>query len=117
MTISVVGVKDIRHYPCCPSCEGHVEVEVNGIAMCGKCHMTLSGKTTSYSVHFLAQGCDCEMYMYEMTAFECTIVAAFQSLKLEDVARKLLDEMLLKIMLGKKTLSIPLIQSTPMAWF
>ena len=37
--------------------------------------MTVSGKSTSYSVHFLAQGR--EQQSYEMTAFETTILAAF----------------------------------------
>ena len=93
MTISVVGVKDILRYPCCPSCKGRVEVEMNSIATCGKCLMTVPGRTTSYSVHFFAKDCDGETY--EMTAFECTILAAFPSIKVEDVAEKLLDAMLL----------------------
>ena len=102
MIISVVGVKNILRYPCCPSCKGRVEVEVNGIATCGKCHMTVSGRTTSYSVHFLAQDHDGETH--EMTAFERTILAAFPSIKVEDVAEKLLGTMLLKIMLGKENI-------------
>lgn len=75
LMISILGVMEIRRYPCCPSCKGRVQVEENGTATCGKCHMTVSGKSTSYSVHFLAQGR--EQQSYEMTAFETTILAAF----------------------------------------
>ena len=70
--------------------------------MCGKCHMTVSGKTTSYFVHFLAQ--DRDGKTYEMTAFERTILAAFPSIKLEEVAQMLLDAMFVKIMLGKENI-------------
>jgi ribosomal protein L37AE/L43A len=94
--ISVIGVKEIRCYPCCPSCKGRVEVEENGIATCGKCHMTVSG--TSYSVHFLAEDRGGETH--EMTAFERTITTAFPSIKFEDVAEKLLNATFLKIVVG-----------------
>ena len=82
----VVGVKQIQRYPCCPSCKGCTETNEKGRAFCAKCRMLVTAHT-SYSVHFLAQ--DGDGKTLEMTAFESTIVAAFPSIQIDDVAEKL----------------------------